>query len=83
MKDSHNGKVRITSENDIVVARRTETLTGRKLQCVHNIRGRPGLDVVGSPAELQAEVSGRPRKTTGNQTQVRKTISHSLPSLNN
>jgi len=32
--------------------------------------------------ELQAEVSGRPRKTTGNQTQVRKIISHSLPSLN-
>src|SRR5205823_15064456 len=32
-----------------------------------NIRGRPGFDVVGSPAELQAEVPGRPRKTTGNQ----------------
>jgi hypothetical protein len=26
-----------------------------------NIRGRHGFDVVGSPAELQAEVSGRPR----------------------
>src|SRR5207249_52532 len=32
-----------------------------------DIRGRPGFDVVGSPAELQAEVPGRPRKTTGNQ----------------
>ena len=30
-----------------------------------DIRGRPGFDVVGSPAELQAEVPGRPRKTTG------------------
>ena len=27
----------------------------------NNIRGRPGLDVVGSPAELQVEVPGRPR----------------------
>lgn len=44
-----------------------------------DIRGRHGFDVVDSPAELQAEVSGRPRKTTGNQTQVRKTTSHSLP----
>src|SRR3712207_8188041 len=35
--------------------------------CRTNIRGRPGFDVVGSPAELQAEVPGRPRKTTGNQ----------------
>ena len=26
-----------------------------------HIRGRPGFDVVGSPAELQAEVPGRPR----------------------
>ena len=33
-----------------------------------NIRGRPGLDVVGSPAELQVEVPGRPRKTTGKPT---------------
>src|SRR3954454_5453122 len=32
-----------------------------------HIRGRPGFDVVGSPAELQAEVPGRPRKTTGNK----------------
>ena len=32
-----------------------------------DIRGRPGFDVVGSPAELQAEVPGRPRKTTGNK----------------
>ena len=32
-----------------------------------NIRGRPGFDVVGSPVELQAEVPGRPRKTTGTQ----------------
>src|SRR5262249_47318979 len=29
--------------------------------------GRPGLDVVDSPAELQAEVPGRPPKTTGTQ----------------
>src|SRR5215211_8915869 len=42
-----------------------------------DIRGRPGFDVVGSPAELQAEVPGRPRKTTGNQTQVRMINSHS------
>jgi hypothetical protein len=34
--------------------------------------------VVGSPAELQAEVPGRPRKTTGKTTQVRMTITHSL-----
>ena len=47
-----------------------------------HIRGRHGFDVVGSPAELQAEVSGRPRKTTGNNKQVRITTSHSLPSLN-
>ena len=38
------------------------------LKFVHNIRGRPGFDVVGSPAELQAEVPGRPPKTTGNQS---------------
>jgi predicted dithiol-disulfide oxidoreductase (DUF899 family) len=43
-----------------------------------DIRGRPGFDVVGSPAELQAEVPGRPRKTTGNNQQVRMTIAHSL-----
>src|ERR671936_1453842 len=30
-----------------------------------DIRGRPGLDVVDSPAELQAEVAGWPRKSTG------------------
>jgi hypothetical protein len=30
-----------------------------------HIRGRLGFDVVDSPAELQAEVAGRPRKTTG------------------
>jgi hypothetical protein len=36
-----------------------------RLQFVTHIRGRPGIDVVGSPAELQAEVPGRPRKTTG------------------
>ena len=33
-----------------------------------HIRGRPGFDVVGSPAELQVEVPGRPRKTTGKPT---------------
>ncbi|HET7648869.1 MAG TPA: cysteine dioxygenase family protein, partial [Gaiellaceae bacterium] len=32
---------------------------------VRDIRGRHGFDVVGSPGELQAEVSGRPPKTTG------------------
>ena len=33
-----------------------------RLTCVNkHIRGRHGFDVVGSPAELQAEVSGRPR----------------------
>ena len=37
-----------------------------------NIRGRHGFDVVGSPAELQAEVSGRPRKTTGKQRKCGK-----------
>ena len=47
-----------------------------------HIRGRHGFDVVGSPAELQAEVSGRPLKTTGKTTQVRNLTSHSLPSLN-
>ena len=44
-----------------------------------NIRGRPGLDVVGSPVKQRAEVAGRPRKTTGTK-QVRSTISHSPPS---
>src|SRR5207253_6247468 len=34
---------------------------------LQDIRGRPGFDVVDSPAELQAEVPGRPRKTTGKQ----------------
>ena len=34
---------------------------------ISDIRGRPGFDVVGSPAELQAEVPGRPPKTTGTQ----------------
>ena len=33
-----------------------------------HIRGRPGFDVVGSPAELQAEVAGWPRKSTGKQS---------------
>src|SRR4051794_38119436 len=44
-----------------------------------HIRGRPGLDVVGSPVELQAEVPGRPPKSTGKQKQVRTTNSHSPP----
>src|SRR5258708_10522381 len=56
-------------------------LGGYTLLTTH-IRGRHGFDVVGSPAELQAEVSGRPRKTTGKNKQVRITTSHSLPSLN-
>jgi hypothetical protein len=33
-----------------------------------DIRGRPGFDVVDSPAELQAEVAGWPRKSTGKQS---------------
>ena len=40
---------------------------GPRLQLGNDIRGRPGFDVVGSPAELQAEVPGRPPKTTGTQ----------------
>ena len=43
--------------------------SGGSRPCGYNttehIRGRPGFDVVGSPAELQAEVPGRPRKSTG------------------
>ena len=39
-----------------------------KIHLVHDIRGRPGFDVVGSPAELQAEVAGWPRKSTGNKS---------------
>jgi hypothetical protein len=54
---------------------------GYDVQATH-IRGRPGLDVVVTPAELQAEVSGRPRKTTGKQTQVRTMSPHSLSLLN-
>ena len=41
------------------------SVDGYNLQDKHT--GAPGFDVVGSPAELQAEVSGRPRKTTGTQ----------------
>ena len=43
-----------------------------------HIRGRPGFDVVGSPAELQAEVPGRPRKTTGKQRKCEERTTHSL-----
>ena len=39
-----------------------------RLSCEDNIRGRPGLDVVGSPVEQRAEVAGRPRKSTGKQS---------------
>ena len=39
-----------------------------RLSCGDNIRGRPGLDVVGSPVEQRAEVAGRPRKSTGKQS---------------
>ena len=39
-----------------------------------NIRGRPGLDVVGSPAELQAEVPGWPRKTTGTNASAKNNL---------
>jgi hypothetical protein len=37
-----------------------------------HIRGRPGLDVVGSPAELRAEVAGWPRKSTGTKASANK-----------
>ena len=37
-----------------------------------DIRGRPGLDVVGSPAELRAEVAGWPRKSTGTKASANK-----------
>jgi hypothetical protein len=40
--------------------------------------GATGFDVVDTPAELQAEVPGRPRKTTGKKQQVRMRILHSL-----
>ena len=46
-------------------SKRTRTSTPATLR--GNIRGRSGFDVVGSPVELQAEVPGRPRKTTGKQ----------------
>ena len=36
--------------------------------------GRPGFDVVGSPDELQAEVPGRPRKTTGNKASAKNDL---------
>jgi hypothetical protein len=37
-----------------------------------HIRGRPGFDVVGSPAELRAEVAGWPRKSTGTKASANK-----------
>jgi hypothetical protein len=40
----------------------------------HDIRGRPGFDVVGSPAELQAEVAGWPRKSTGNNASAKNDL---------
>src|SRR5215210_2922838 len=49
----------------------TSSATGEtsimQLQYDDNIWGRPGFDVVVTPAELQAEVPGRPPKTTGTQ----------------
>jgi hypothetical protein len=39
-----------------------------------DIRGRPGFDVVGSPAELQAEVAGWPRKSTGNNASAKNDL---------
>jgi hypothetical protein len=39
-----------------------------------DIRGRPGFDVVGSPAELQAEVAGWPRKSTGNKASAKNDL---------
>ena len=39
-----------------------------------HIRGRPGFDVVGSPAELQAEVAGWPRKSTGTNASAKQNL---------
>jgi hypothetical protein len=39
-----------------------------------DIRGRPGFDVVGSPAELQAEVAGWPRKSTGKKASAKNDL---------
>jgi hypothetical protein len=39
-----------------------------------DIRGRPGFDVVGSPAELQAEVAGWPRKSTGKHVSAKNNL---------
>src|SRR5690348_16349818 len=39
-----------------------------------DIRGRPGFDVVGSPAELQAEVAGWPRKSTGKHVSAKNDL---------
>ena len=46
------------------------------LESEHNIRGRPGFDVVGSPVELQAEVPGWPRKSTGKQINAKNDLAN-------
>jgi hypothetical protein len=56
---------------------RYETGTGERFfrgYNVRDIRGRPGFDVVGSPAELQAEVAGWPRKSTGNNASAKNDL---------
>ena len=47
-------------------------LSAAILDTLTHIRGRPGLDVVGSPAELRAEVAGWPRKSTGTKASANK-----------
>jgi hypothetical protein len=60
-----------------IVGHSTQDVVGRwflpRLQWTH-IRGRPGFDVVGSPAELQAEVAGWPRKSTGNKASAKNDL---------
>jgi hypothetical protein len=46
----------------------------RRYNAVQHIRGRLGFDVVDSPAELQAEVAGRPRKTTGTNASAKNNL---------
>ena len=56
-----DGVVRSPPEPRGLVRLGSPDLQHRGYNRAHNIRGRPGFDVVGSPAELQAEVPGRPR----------------------
>ena len=47
-------------------------LSAAILLALTHIRGRSGLDVVGSPAEQRAEVAGWPRKSTGTKASANK-----------